>query len=162
MSTASTESIKQTLRSALLAFSHGGVSVASIISDRLYLDDPPQKAPAASGFPFAVLRVMNLATDDPFDRSTFDVELMLFHFPRSRPVTLAKPMSVPEETSRLGDLLDGAMVEFVHLSDGVFWVMGQLRNELPAAGGESDREIVQHRHLYSMAGYLAVYTAHLS
>lgn len=162
MSTASTEAVKQTFRDALLAFSHGGVTVASIIGSRLYLDDPPQKAPAASGFPFVVLRIANMATDEPFERTQFDVELMLFHSPRSRPVTPAKPVSVPEELTRLGDLLDGAMVEFVHNSDGLLWVMGMLRNELPATGGESDREIVQHQHRYSVAGYLHLYTQHLA
>lgn len=137
--TTSTADLYGNLRATVLAFTDGVTSIASLIGTKLYNDAPPQ----AAVFPYVVLRIMNSITSEfgSGDRLDFDIEVMIF----------ARPYSAAQTAHKVADLIEEAFLRYTvgTTADGGIYIHSRTRDSLPPGTGETDREVVQIRLVFS-------------
>lgn len=139
MSTATAVDFVKAVRTRLLTFNGGAIATALGTADgagsdgKLYLDQVPDPMP----FPFGVLSVLDWRAegDDGAYARRFEVELSLFHRPRSSAAALKAIADQCERALRSWtDFSSGPMV----VTPGM--LRATVRYEAPA-----DRELVQER-----------------
>lgn len=140
--TASTTDLYEHLGAAILAFTDGTTTVASLVGARLYADSAPdfQTWPGT----FAVMRIMNSTTSDygSGNRLEFDIEVMIFARPRG---------TQTRNAHKLADLIEGALLRYTvgATPDGLIRITGRTRDAMPAGTSDIDREVVQLRLVFS-------------
>jgi hypothetical protein len=141
VSTTDLGALYATVRNRLLAASDASGSMVSILGSgnaaRLYQVAPP----AGAVFPYALLRFVNELTSDEFmERSTADLEVMIY----ARPQGTGRP-----QARRISQLVDVGLKQWADASDGLIRVTSRQRDELPQGAGDVDSEVVTIRHLVS-------------
>jgi hypothetical protein len=136
ISTLTTKGIVAAFRARLLNFVPigGGATLNTRLGGRLYKDRPADNAP----FPYGIVTVGPRVSDGMHhgEREAFDVELQIWHSPRSDMEWVAE---------ELADIADQAMLRWRDASGGAIACVGRLRQTVPIApiGSPVDRENIQ-------------------
>lgn len=135
MSTATLNDTNVLIRNRMLNYSYSGQTIQTLgLGTRMYQESPPDGAAFPYGYFSLVSRFGGI-------RSTPSIEVMLFDRPRSQ---LARLRNIEEH-------IDGALTDFVFAASnqGLLWVQEHDWSPVPNSGSDVDREVIQHRGLYS-------------
>lgn len=149
---ASTEAIVGLIKTRLLTFVPTTTStLTTLLGGRLWYDQSPA-AGSQTLYPYATYRLTNRVETDGFAgmRETGDVEVLLFHKPRSK----------QWELERCADVADEAFLDWNDVSAGIAFSRFRTRDTLPVPLESMDRDLVTIRLLFPVVLWPTYRTAY--
>jgi hypothetical protein len=141
MSTVSTAALYATIRNRILTQPDvsDGVTMASIVDDRLYHVTAPDNAAS----PYGVFTLKSPQDSDAGIRVVSTLEIMWF----------GRPRRSQADIEALGDRTLGVLKGWADASSGMLFIGNATSESLPAFRAPADRELVQVRVVATLTAY---------